>query len=323
MSGYRARVARLTILRTVGALVICLLGTAHAGVGDEHDVVALLPLDAEARLEVYGQPVASEIAKTLREGKIDVVVAAKKGSMPANATLIVLGSLSSTKTPGAVVLQLRLRDPSDGAEMGEKLEETAPSLTALPTAATKLAQRLLPVVKTQLEEVKKKKNKKADPPNTTKVVVVSSEPVMLVGVAVPGGATPVTEPLRASLVAQVGDWVRASKRQPSSVDASVLGVQLATQTVSTAKAERGVAFEILDYTIDEQETTNLTRFPLARARVRVRIADAEKIVFDRVISTDTIIGDRGMRGDALAARVAREVISILRPHMRRVEPKWR
>jgi hypothetical protein len=223
------------------------------------------------------------------------------------------------------VLQLRLRDPSDGSELGEKLEETAPSLTALPTAATKLAQRLLPVVKAQLEEIKKKKTKKADPPNTTKVVtpMVSPEPVMLVGVAVPGGATPVTGPLGASLVVQVNDWVRASKRQPSPVDASVLGIQLATQTVSTAKAERGVAFEILDYTIDEQETMNMTRFPLARARVRVRIADAEKIVFDRVISTDTIIGDRGMRGEALAARVAREVLDILRPHMKRVEPKWR
>jgi hypothetical protein len=30
-----------------------------------------------------------------------------------------------------------------------------------------------------------------------------------------------------------------------------------------------------------------------------------------------------MRGEELAARVAREVLAILRPHMRRVEPAFR
>jgi hypothetical protein len=190
----------------------------------------------------------------------------------------------------------------------------------LTAAASKLAVKLLPLVKARLATMRTERppvvhHNKAQPP--------PSQPIMLVGVGIPANATLLMEPLRHALTDAVGGWLRASNRQPTAVDASVLGKLLATQTVATAKAERGVVFEILEYEIEDQTTETFTRFPLARARVRVRIADAEKIVFDRVISTDTIVGDRAMRGELLAARVAREVLMILRPHMKRMEKTWR
>ena len=49
------------------------------------DKVALLPLDAAAKLEVYGQVVASEIAQALIAGKIDVVVVLPKMAVPVEA----------------------------------------------------------------------------------------------------------------------------------------------------------------------------------------------------------------------------------------------
>jgi hypothetical protein len=61
---------------------------------------------------------------------------------------------------------------------------------------------------------------------------------------------------------------------------------------------------------------------MARARVRVWIADASAVVFDRVVVTDTVVGDKGLAPPELAARVAREVLAILRPHLRRQVPSW-
>jgi hypothetical protein len=56
--------------------------------------------------------------------------------------------------------------------------------------------------------------------------------------------------------------------------------------------------------------------------VRVQISDARKVVFDRVVATDTVLGERGMAPPELAARVAREVLAIVRPHLRRSVPAW-
>jgi hypothetical protein len=140
---------------------------------------------------------------------------------------------------------------------------------------------------------------------------------MLIGIGVPDGASMYVEPLRLALIDAVGKSTRANSRQPSAVDASTLGKKLAGGTVASARAERGVAFEILDYTIEPAFV------PLATARVRVRIANPGEVVFDRVITTDTIVGDRQMESGALAARVAREVLTILRPHMKKLVPTWR
>jgi hypothetical protein len=57
--------------------------------------------------------------------------------------------------------------------------------------------------------------------------------------------------------------------------------------------------------------------------VRLRIADATQVVFERVIRTDTIVGDRDITEAALAGRVAREVLAIANAQLRREVPGWR
>jgi hypothetical protein len=58
--------------------------------------------------------------------------------------------------------------------------------------------------------------------------------------------------------------------------------------------------------------------PLARARVRVQLGH-----FDRVVVTDTVVGDRGLAADQLAVRTALAVCDILEPHMRRAYAAWK
>src|SRR5678816_2950019 len=73
------------------------------------DTVALLPLDGEKRLAIYGQPIASELGRALEADGISVVVVGAKMGVPENARLIVDGTIKGGK--GTVTLAIRIRDP--------------------------------------------------------------------------------------------------------------------------------------------------------------------------------------------------------------------
>jgi hypothetical protein len=77
-----------------------------------------------------------------------------------------------------------------------------------------------------------------------------------------------------------------------------------------------VGLEVLAY------TTLPGAIPSARARVRVRVLAKGQVVFDRVVRTDTVVGDKGIASDALAARTARDVLAIVKPHLVRAVPSW-
>ncbi|MEJ7599210.1 MAG: hypothetical protein WKG01_14985 [Kofleriaceae bacterium] len=294
------------MMRVVVCVVLAIAGSAAAQPGPG-GVVALLPLDAEARLEIYGQPVASEIARALTAGGIVVVVIGAKMAVPERAQLIVDGTIKNKGD--AVVLSIRIRN-TDGTVV-KPLAATAPTLAAIDRAATDLSARALPIVRDRLAELKR-----------GQPVVVIEKPApataqnipLLVAIAARG---PDVEPLRGALGTAIDPWVRARKREPRSIDAAQLAAKLAANTVAQSGVDRGLVLEVLDYRVEPGEV------PLARARVQVRIADAGSVLFDRIVATDTIVGDRNMAPDALAARVAGELLSILRPHLRREVPGWR
>lgn len=280
----------------------------------EPETIALLSLDADERLEIYGQPVAAEIARVLIAAKLDVVVVDAKMAVPTTAKLVIDGSIAQSGSQ--VLLEVRIRNPVDG-DTFDKLEQTASNVAAISKAAAKISERLLPVVRARLEALRKAPprdpNSKPIPPRQP----TTADPVILLGIGVPMNASLLMEPFRRALIDNVTMTMRGNHRQPVPVDASTLGKQLAAQTVTSARASRGIVFEVLDYTIEPKLV------PLVRARVRVRIAEPGQVVFDRVLATDTVVGDRMIPADALAARVAREVMTILRPHLRKLEPQWR
>ena len=271
----------------IRALVVLVLlaSPVHA------DDVALLPLDASAKLEVYGQPVASEIARALIAGKLAVVVVLPKMNVPDTAKLIVDGKIASAKG-GAIELAIRVRDPKSGTTL-HTLQAAAPSLETLDKTTAELAQKLLAVVRQELAAL-------AKPPEPEKPV----EPVRVT--PPPPIAKPIVVEvtgkgaLHGPLDAAVPAWVLANRRTPMSSNADV-----------------AIAFEVLGY-----ERSGKT-VPLGAARVRMRIVDAGRVVFDRVIVTDTVVGDREMPVDKFAERVAREVLAIASVHVRKVIPRWR
>jgi hypothetical protein len=305
------------LVRAAIVVIVALvaIGTARA----EQASVALLPLDADKRLELYGQPVAGEMSRALVAGGIDVVVVGPKMSVPERAKLIVDGSIKSKGDE--VVLTIRVRE-TFGREI-DKLQETATNLATIDRAASKLSARLLPIVKQQLAALA---TKQPDVP-----VIEPRQPTppppppstVLVGIA--GDIT--SQYLRGGFTTALQTWgSRQRQWQVIPVDPAALVQKIAPDTVSRANAKHAIAFEILDYQVFEarrKEALGDKIVPLATARVRVRVADRDGVKFERVVVTDTIVGDPLMQLDALGARVAAEVLAILRPHLRRVEASWR
>jgi hypothetical protein len=286
-------------------------GRAHAEEGP--DAVALLPLDADQKLEIYGQPVASEIARVLVAGNIDVVVVGAKMAVPERARLIVDGRIASGKGD-AVVLTLRVRSTVDGTVL-TTMQATAPSLASIDKAAADLSARVLPEVRGRLAAMHTHADlgpRKPDPAPVPSVapklrpMIVAFSTKNLTG-----------EPLQAPLIAAVGTWAGAHRREPVAMDPELLSKKRVTDTVKTSGNDLAIAFEIVSFSFEAGTV------PFARAKVRVRISDAVGIVFDRVIVTDSVVGDKQMKLDGLAVRTAREVVDIMRPHVQRTVAGWR
>ena len=275
------------VRRLVLLAVLVLAPRVHAD--PEKDAVALLPLDADQRLEIYGQPVASEIARELVAGGIDVVVVGPNMAVPERARLVIDGTISSGKGT-AVMLAVRIRERATGATL-DKLDSTAPALTSIDRAASDLAARVLPTVKARLAA-------SPQPPKEP-----HPEP----------RHPPVAAPAEKTLAFQV------LVEHPSDVG-SVLPDALATWAArhhwrtdpAGKQGDARVTMTVLGYTVTPGA------IPLGRARVRVRIGQD----FDRVVVTDTVVGDRNIAMRELAARTARAVLDIVEPHMRRKVPGW-
>lgn len=296
--------------------LVALLGAprAHAEPAPQGDAVALLPLDAERSLEIYGQPVASEIARALVAGKVDVVVVGPRMAVPERARLIIDGTIAQGKA-SAVTISLRIRNRLDGVVL-DNLAATAPGLARIDAAAAELSARVLPIVRDRLAGLRRTADEHARaeahpapaPDRPVLVAIADARP------------TPSPGPMPAALEAAVASWTRAHHRQQQKVDATRLDARRAAATVTAGGADLAIGFWILGWTVDPPTEPGAPA--MARARVRVQLADARAVVFDRVVVTDTVLGDPGLGEPELAARVAREVLAILRPHMRRSVPSW-
>jgi len=254
-----------------------LFGTlAHA------ETIAMLPLDGEKRLEIYGQPVAAEIARALKAAGLDVVVVGAKMDVPDRAQLIVDGTIKATKTK-QIELSIRVRDPRDGTVL-DTLPSPPTKLAELDKAAADLAARVVPSVKAQLE--KHVPNVPTEPAKPLPPKPVAPpQPTLATAVTVYSKSPPLAS-LRDALDREAALWA------------------------TTLPYEGKLWLEVLAY------KPSTGKVPMARARVRA-ILEGGTTKFIRVVRTDTVVGDPRLSTDDLAARTAREVLAILRPHVRR------
>lgn len=301
------------MVRALMILLVLLGGIARAD-----DRVALLPLDAEKGLEIYGQPVASEVARALRGAKIEIEVIGAKMAVPDNAKLIVDGTIASGKpNKNSIVLTLRIRNPIDGVTLAT-VTSTAPTIANIDKAAADVTTRLMPVLQERLAALRP--TTKVEPDNGGNVhhVVTPPAPALRPMLAVVSMSEMDSDFLRAALTTQLETQLRRVYRTPQLVDPSKMSRELATATVKDSGLDLGMILEITSYTLEYEDNV-----PLARAEVRIRVTDAVGIVFDRTVVTDTVVGEKTTTMQDLAARVAREVFDIARPHLKRQVKAWR
>jgi hypothetical protein len=286
--------------------IACCVATATTARADKPadvDTIALLPLDADKKLELYGQPVAAELARALRGAHVEVVVVGANMTVPERARLVVRGKIIADKGD-ALALSVQISDPRSGALL-DSLATTAPKLTAIDRAAAELGRLVVAAVQKRLAEPRLVGTTSVprEPLEPRKPAAPPAEPTFAFDVSSKSGA----DPLRVALP----DAIAAFAREHHAVARAASIDKLAGDAF-------GIALEVRELVVEPGAV------PTARARVRVRIAQhGGETAWDRVVVTDTIVGDKGMATDALAARVAREVLAIVQPHLRRVVPTWR
>jgi hypothetical protein len=290
-------------------LVAGLPGRAWAEPANE--AVALLPLDADRGLEIYGQPVASEIARALSAGNVQVVVVGPKMAVPEHARLIIDGTIARDKGT-SVTITLRIRNAVEGVTV-KTVASSAPGLARIDRAAAELSAEVLPIVRGQLEALRQPPQ---DHGRVVEVRAPSRAPDRPVLLAIGDSRARPDPALTTALEAAATGLTRAQHRQVQKLDPAKLDARLAAKTVATSGSDLAIGFWVLGYTHEPGPP------PMARARIRVQVTDARSVVFDRIVVTDTVVGENGIAPDALAARVAREVLVILRPHLRRSVPSW-
>jgi hypothetical protein len=305
----------------VGAVGAALAQPAAPAAGKV--TVALLPLDAEARLALYGQPVAAEVARALAAEGLDVAVVGQGDPVPTRAVLVVDGTLrKSGKT--AIALVLRLRDPARAKELVE-VAATAKSLIGIDRAAAEAAQKLVPEVRTELA-ARSRLPERPTPPAAGSGSAPAPAPVpappprielppsiMLVAssrVAVAGGP----EITVAQIVPAFERLVDDARHRPVP-PRSLVGTDLRaiTAEIAASGATLGVTIEVLALELEPRR-----KVPAGRVRARVRIVRPDgTLVFDRVVRTDTLVGKRGEVDAHLAGYAGAQIADVIRVRLQR------
>jgi hypothetical protein len=306
----------------VRSLAWTLLGLALAGeapaAAEEPAVIAVLPfISAEKALEIYGVPVSRVLAGELRGAAgAPVHIVADPAALPRRIEWVIDGRI--VDRGGKVVLEARLRDPDQGSAAGQ-VETRARPLRQIDRLARDLARQLVPLLARARLERDREAAAKATAPTPT-VVDAAPRPVrankvalLLVGRA--GGhlmqlglaPDPAVTTRAADLVHRIG-------RRPQVVE--LRGIA-SPGAVKAALAGSGASYALLSEVRDVQ--FSWLGVLTARGRVRLVLVDTRgSALYDSIVETDTVVGSRGDRHEALLGFVARQALDIAAPRLKRI-----
>jgi hypothetical protein len=316
-----------TVARIVCALLLlfALAGTAAA---QSKATIALIPFTAEKRLKLYGKPVAAEVTRALRDAGLDVTLVSEGDPVPARARLVVDGRL--VKRGAGVVIESRIRDPERGVDVARP-SGAAASLDDIDHAASAVAAELVTAIRAGLAAQDEQAARAAaalarpteptgpKPPDPTEAprpapprdtrplaIVVVSAPALAHADTPPVDIAPLFAPAALELARRLGH--RASVETAPPPPAPPIDPAVASQH----GASLVLGFELLSFAAGTQRD-----IPVARARARVTVYDATgKLLYRRVVRTDTLVGSRGDRVDTLIRFAAAQVTDVAAPRIR-------
>jgi hypothetical protein len=306
-------------LLSLGVSLVLLIGLccAHAAVAAAQSAsaaapstLALLPLDAPGKLAIYGQPVAGEVARTLSAAGLAVVVVGAQMAVPPQAALVIEGSLAQSRK--RVTVELRLRALNDRQALAVVSASQA-SLSKLEQAAAAAARQLLPQVQAELARRAAPASPAAptEPPPAGKPVVASGPPApelptLWLAVSTAQLSAPHHEAFAAELQ-RAG--ARLSPRwRPREVQLPELH-PAALLAIATAPGALAIALDVRQLELQDRAVF------VGKVQARAIVVFGGRVVFDRVVLTDSVIGGRNGTLEAMLALLAREVMAIVRPRL--------
>jgi hypothetical protein len=298
----RACYHRAGVRALLAVLVATLAVLVPAAARAEPTTVAFLPLDADRRLTLYSNAVATALAAEVRTAGFPVAVVSDVAAVPRGAWLVVDGRLVARGRGAAI--ELRVRDPEAGRDV-IRLAEAAPTLADLDVATRTLAAALARTL--AAERAARTPPPTPPPPPTTPDAPPPAPPT-----PPPPDPRPLaTVTVRArTLRDRAGPPIDAAALTRRALGRLVdrLGYRLAGDGEGAALT---ITADILGLTADFQGTV-----PIGRGRLRVTVADARGPLFDRVVRTDTVVGSRGDRIDTLVRLVAAQAVDVALPRVR-------
>lgn len=277
--------------------------------------VALLPLDAAGKLELYGHPVAAEVARTLASPEVEIVLVGTDAAVPLDAVLLIEGELSTSRR--RVMVELRLRTLESRTPLAT-VSATERSVASLDRAAVEAAHRLSPSLLAELA-------RRAEVARAPEPIKAPARPVESAAAPPVAPATPLAP---AILVASANDGVALADREqflydlvgaasrltsarwrPTPIELPEVNRAAMLGAVATSPGALGVAF-----VAQKLEVSSGPAF-LGKAQVRVIVTHQHRVLFDRVLLTDSVVGRRKADRSQLLGLLAREVVEILRPRL--------
>ncbi len=288
----------------VAIAVVAVLASARAGSADPAQTIALLPLDAAPTLEIYSQPVASEIARALTAGGLEVAVIGDRAAVPERARLIVDGTI--TAKGDNVGLAVRIRDRITGTVL-QTVTVATYQRKDIERAIEDFAGRVVPVVKAQLVAVKTPTMPRVDRHAVT-IAPVPAPPGRLVAIIRSDASFAI---LKRALATATTDLATEHHRTYVAIEDTLEAAAAERARKDRERSEVGLELEVWSYEVDGEG------LPTARAKVHATFTDCTGIAWQRTVVTDTIVGERNGDRDELAARTAREVLQVVLPHVKR------
>jgi hypothetical protein len=320
----------------VALAVFVVLGAAPVR-ADEQPVIAVLPLAASGpRMSIYGAPVASAVARHVRaQGRFRVEALALDDVLPQRVDLVIDGRIVKARG-SAVRLEARVRDPARGVTVAEVVTGARP-LGEIDRLAQELASALAEPLDMAMRDARRKgtvagaaasaatgatgtasgpvvRNSQPGPGQPAHVTPgdAARAPVMVVfsavGVAA-GGAVPVVD-----VATHASDALaRRLGFRPVRGPAGVLTQDATRAALAQAGAGYGLILDVHDVRFSWAGVL------LGRGRVRAILFDAGgQRVYDRLRSTDTVVGSRGDHHAAVVRFVMEQATDIFAPELLRV-----
>lgn len=307
-------------LACVFVATLLLLGGLGEAQAQAQEVVVLPMTSTAKKLRLYERAISAALAQELSAAtKSKVLSIASASEVPKSALLIIEGRLVA-KGRSKVLMEARVRSAKTGRAIATLA--TAPTSTInLDALVSKLAVRLVPAIR---------KGLRPPPPIVLPTVIVRPTAES------PGETPSLPRPARIPdmlLIPAAGSAANGvvSVRDPATASAQAmlgrLGFHSTTsrsfeglQDVPGALAEMRRAGARFLLMINVREVQFSYRAVLsARGTVQVAVIGADGVpVFAKTVSTDTVVGSRGDRHQALVYQVASQALDMLLPEFRKL-----